>query len=93
MVRLIGYVFVNPCLMAIPQAARDALPGEFARQQNAMPVGIAGKALKVAVDDPFDFELIDKLRFCCNRPIEIVVADRNAVRCAVERYYGFDCIQ
>ena len=74
--------------MAISSYAVAALPAALAREENVMPVALAGRMLTVAVDDPMNFELIDKLRFICNLQVELVAADANAIRCAVTRYYG-----
>lgn len=74
--------------MAIPGYAVAAMPAALAREENVMPVALAGRVLTVAVEDPMDFELVDKLRFICNLQVELVAAHANAIRCAVARYYG-----
>jgi hypothetical protein len=47
--------------MAIPSYVVAAMATALAREENVMPVALAGRVLTVAVDDPLDFELIDKL--------------------------------
>jgi type IV pilus assembly protein PilB len=64
------------------------MPAELARDENVMLMALAGRVLTVAITDPLDFELIDKLRFFCNLEIEIVLASPCAIRCAVARQYG-----
>jgi len=86
--RLYGHGWVNPSVMAIPSDAVAAMPAALARDENVMPVALAGRVLTVAVEDTLDFELIDKLRFISNLQIDLVVASANAIRCAVARYYG-----
>jgi type IV pilus assembly protein PilB len=86
--QLDGHRWVDPSLMAIPGYAVAAMPAALAREENVMPVALAGRVLTVAVEDPMDFELVDKLRFICNLQVELVAAHANAIRCAVARYYG-----
>jgi Type II secretion system (T2SS), protein E, N-terminal domain len=86
--QLSGHRWVDPSLMAIPSYAVAAMPAAMAREENVIPVALAGRVLTVAVEDPMDFELIDKLRFVCNLQVELVAASANAIRCAVARYYG-----
>jgi type IV pilus assembly protein PilB len=86
--QLNGHHWVDPNLMAIPIYAVAAMPAALAREENVIPVALAGRMLTVAVADPMDFELIDKLRFVCNLQVETVTASANAIRCAVARSYG-----
>jgi type IV pilus assembly protein PilB len=86
--QLNGHRWVDPSLMAIPSYAGAAMPAALARVENVMPVALAGRVLTVAVEDPLDFELIDKVVFICNLQVEVVTASANAIRCAVARYYG-----
>jgi type IV pilus assembly protein PilB len=86
--QLNGHRWVDPSLMAIPSYAVAAMPAALARVENVMPVALAGRVLTVAVEDPLDFELIDKVVFICNLQVEVVTASPNAIRCAVARYYG-----
>lgn len=86
--RLFGLRFVDPCLVGISPAVVGSVPGELARSENIMPVGSTCDALEVAMEDPLNFELIDRLRFCLGREIDVVLATGEAIRCAVLRYYG-----
>jgi type IV pilus assembly protein PilB len=84
----LGHRWVDPSVMAIATCAVAAVPATLARDENVMPMALAGRVLTVAITDPLDFELIDKLRFFCNLEIEIVLASPCAIRCAVARQYG-----
>lgn len=86
--RAYGVPFVDPCLIVVSQAAIDSLPADVARADNVAPVGITGNVLIVAVADPLDFDLLDKLRFYCRMPIELVAADADRIRMAVKWHYG-----
>jgi hypothetical protein len=41
----------------------------------------------VAIEDPLNFELIDKLRFILGKEVEVYRAKRDAIRRAVFRHY------
>jgi type IV pilus assembly protein PilB len=86
--QLYGHDWVDPSVVAITSYALAAMPAALAREENVMPVALAGRVLTVAVEDPLNFELVDKLRFICNLKIETVVASATAIRCTVARHYG-----
>ncbi|MGH7134531.1 MAG: hypothetical protein ACREHD_02260 [Pirellulales bacterium] len=90
MPRRFQFNLVDPSVMAISPAAIGAMPATVARHENVVPVSLVGGILTIAVEDTTDSELLEKLRFICNRQIEPVAASPNAIRCAVTRYYGHD---
>jgi len=53
-----------------------------------LPLAEADGELKVIVSDPLDYETFDKLRFILNRQVSIVLAPREAILEAINRYYG-----
>ena len=83
-----GVQFIDPGVMVIPRAAVDCLPEELARGDNVAPISLVGGTLTVAMEDPFDFELIDKMRYHCGMPIEVVAADADRIRAVVRWIYG-----
>lgn len=83
-----GVPFIDPCVRVIPRAAIEMLPAELAWQHNVAPLAVSGRTLTVAVENPFDFELIDKLRFCCEMPIHVVMADQDRIAAVVSWHYG-----
>jgi type IV pilus assembly protein PilB len=83
-----GVPVVDPCGMVISRAAIDSLPAELARGENVAPVSLSGRSLTVAVEDPLNFELLDKLRYHCGMPIEVVAADADRITAVVRYNYG-----
>jgi hypothetical protein len=54
----------DPDLTAIPAHVIDCVPAALAREENVMPLAMSSDGvLTVAVDRPFDYDLIDKLQF------------------------------
>jgi type IV pilus assembly protein PilB len=81
----------DPDFRAIPAHVVGAVPAALAREENVMPLAMSDGVLTVAVESPFDFDLIEKLQFIlgtCGRSIEPVAAPADAIRAAVARYYG-----
>ncbi len=68
--------------------SRRITPGRTARGDNVAPISLCGGTLTVAVEDPLDFELIDKLRYHCAMPIDVVAADADRIRAVVRWIYG-----
>jgi hypothetical protein len=83
-----GVRFIDPSVMIIPRAAVECLPAELARGDNVVPISLCGGTLTVAVEDPLDFGLIDKLRYHCAMPIEVVAADADRIKSVVRWIYG-----
>ena len=83
-----GVPFIDPCTAVIPRSAVESLPAELARSANVAPISISGGTLTVAIEDPLDFELVDKLRFACRMPIEVVAADPDRIQAVVNWHYG-----
>jgi type IV pilus assembly protein PilB len=82
---------VDPSAQHIPAHVVDMVPAALARENDVMPVALAGGVLTVAVARPADLELLEKLRFVlgvCDGQIEFVGARADAIRAAVARYYG-----
>ena len=81
----------DPDFRAIPAHVVESVPAALAREENVMPLARRDGVLTVAVDRPFDFDLIEKLQFIlgtCGRSVETVAAPADAIRAAVARYYG-----
>jgi hypothetical protein len=82
------FPLIDPCALDIPPAALASVPGELARGENVIPLASTQDVVTVALEDPLDFELIDKLRFVLVKEVEVVRANRDAIRRAVIRHYG-----
>jgi type IV pilus assembly protein PilB len=82
--------FVDLSEVSIPASVIALLPESTARENMVLPLAEDDGALKVVVSDPLDLDLQDKLRFILNRKIDIVVAPKESIATAINRYYSGD---
>jgi len=61
---------------------------ETAHEYLVIPVGEEAEVLVVAVEDPDDFAMYDRLRFVLNRELRLVGLARSELIMAVWRFYG-----
>ena len=69
---------------------RDAVPVDIARRYNIIPVYRTDEVLTVALSDPLDVEVLDSLRFVLKCQVEGVVALREEIVVALDRYYAVE---
>jgi general secretion pathway protein E/type IV pilus assembly protein PilB len=90
-----GHSVVDPNAMLVDPELTRLVPESLARQYLVFPISFDKKRLHVAVPDPDDIILLDKIkRVIGNDAIEIVpfMANPDAIRQAIEKYYGFDFV-
>ncbi len=68
------------------EALRTLSEGIVSRLQ-VLPIEIAGRNLRVATSNPTDHTISDSLRFSTNYFIDMVVATRDQIKAAIDRYY------
>jgi type IV pilus assembly protein PilB len=83
-----GYRFVDLEDLEIPSEAILAIPVSVARENSAIPIEIDESTLTVAIDNPMNLEVIDKLHFIANREIKAVVASKVSIANAINKHYG-----
>ncbi|MBX3437884.1 MAG: Flp pilus assembly complex ATPase component TadA, partial [Planctomycetaceae bacterium] len=83
-----GYEFVDLDEMEISQSMVELVPESVARENIVIPIGEQGGRLKVAVEDPMNFDVLQKLQFILNRDIEMVMASKESILTAINRSYG-----
>jgi type IV pilus assembly protein PilB len=86
--RMAGLEYFPPRLIDTRRELADLMPESAARACNVLPQPSSGKALKVLMSDPLDFEAIDRVRFHCGRPVELAMASLRSIREAIDRVYG-----
>jgi type IV pilus assembly protein PilB len=80
-----GMQLIDPTELTIPCAVIDLIPEGLARACSLLPLAECNGALKVAVSDPADVEM---LKFVLNRDIQPVLASRDQIIEAINRHYG-----
>src|SRR4051812_44534254 len=83
-----GMGFVNLNEVVIPQNIIELVPESVARENAVLPLAVDDGTLKVIMSDPLDFDTREKLRFILNRNVEVVLAPRENILEAINRYYG-----
>jgi type IV pilus assembly protein PilB len=83
-----GYEFINLDELEISQSMVELVPESVARENIVIPVGEEGGRLKIAVEDPMNFDVMQKLQFILNREIEMVMAPKESILTAINRSYG-----
>jgi type IV pilus assembly protein PilB len=83
-----GYEFINLDELEISQSMVELVPESVARENIVIPVGEERGRLKIAVEDPMNFDVMQKLQFILNREIEMVMAPKESILTAINRSYG-----
>ena len=66
------------------------IPAGLARLHRALPIGVDGNAIRVALVDPLDTQTIEDLRFALGRDIEVVLAPSAQIEERLRKHYGED---
>jgi uncharacterized protein (TIGR02996 family) len=72
----------------VPANALEFVPESVAYENVLLPLGFRGEALVLAVQDPMDAGLMEKMQYIFNRDIDAVAAPGRQVAEAIRRYYG-----
>ncbi len=79
---------INLGRFEIDQSVLDLIPVEVARKYDLIPVNRTGAVLTVAMADPTNIRAMDEINFICGYQVEPVVSSDNAIREAIDKYYG-----
>jgi len=66
------------------------IPSGLARLHRALPIGMSGNTLRVALVDPLDPRAAEDLRFALGKQIDVVVAPTDQIENRIKEYYGTD---
>ncbi len=69
-------------------AAIKLVPEDFARKHNAVPIGLKGSMLTVAIADPNNLAALDELRFVTGYSAKVVVAPYSQIHAAIATLYA-----
>ena len=81
---------VDQFLKDISPYVRQQLPGYVVRTDRVIPVGLEGDVLVVAMEDPDDVEVHERIRFITDRELRITIASSTALDHAIKVHYPFD---
>ncbi|WP_269525825.1 GspE/PulE family protein [Coraliomargarita parva] len=84
----IGFAYVDPLSTIISDSAVASIPLEIARKGNVMPLYEIEGALTVAMPDPNNKPLVDRLAAITNKQISPVFCLNAEVHHAIELHYG-----
>ncbi len=79
---------VNVSKISIAKEVVSIIPAEIAQKYQAMPFGLMGNTLHVAMSDPGNLFVIDDMRFLTRKNIQVHVASDNIIKKVVSAHYG-----
>jgi len=83
-----GFRSVNLDGMEIPHSVIELVPESVARENIVIPVSFEDERLEVAVVDPLNYEVVEKLRFILDRDVEMLMGQKDQILSAINRHYG-----
>jgi type IV pilus assembly protein PilB len=83
-----GFKFAQLDGMEIAPTVIEMVPESVARENVVLPISFENDRLNVAVVDPMNFEIVEKLRFILNRDVEMLMAPKDQILAAINRHYG-----
>ena len=86
----LGAEYVDLGEEEIPPTVLKLIPSGLARLHRALPIGMNGNTIRVALADPLDLRAAEDLRFALGKEIEVVVAATDQIENRIKEYYGTD---
>jgi type IV pilus assembly protein PilB len=84
----LGIPHVNLYKEKIEQSLLNIISEDLSRRYQVLPLKKDGNKLTVAMSDPLDYYAIDDLRLSTGFNIETVIAKKEELKLAINRYYG-----
>jgi len=86
----LGAEYVDLSDKEIPAAILKLIPSGLARLHRALPIGLSGNTLRIALADPLDPRAAEDLRFALGKDVDVVVAPTEQIDNRIKEYYGTD---
>lgn len=86
----LGTEYVDLADKEISPAVLKLIPSGLARLHRALPIGLTGKTLRVALVDPLDPRAAEDLRFALGKDVDVVVAPTEQIEDRIKQHYGTD---
>ena len=83
-----GYDYIELEGRQIPNSIIELVTESMARENVVIPIESDGESVVIAMHNPNNIEIIDKLRFVLNREIRPVMAPLESIQAAINRHYG-----
>ncbi|MEZ6095676.1 MAG: GspE/PulE family protein [Pirellulaceae bacterium] len=80
--------FVDLDKITISERVIELMPESVARENIVLPLAVDDNRLTVAMANPGDVEIMDKLRFILNRDIAVALATRSKILEYINQLYG-----
>ena len=74
----------------IPSAILKLIPSRLARLHRALPIGLSGNTLRIALADPLDPHAAEDLRFALGKDVDVAVAPTEQIEERIKEHYGAD---
>lgn len=81
---------VNITKLAIPKEIVTLIPLDISQKYQAIPFGLMGNTLNVAIADPGNLFVIDDLRFLTRKNIQVHVCSDNAIKKVISQFFAAD---
>ncbi|HWY50291.1 MAG TPA: GspE/PulE family protein [Chthoniobacterales bacterium] len=86
----LGVEYVDLGEKELLPAILKLIPSGLARLHRALPIGLSGNTLRVALADPLDPRAAEDLRFVLGRDVDVVIAPTDQIDNRIKEYYGTD---
>jgi type IV pilus assembly protein PilB len=83
-----GIEFIDLTGHEIPKAVVELVPESVARENLVLPLALEGNTMKIAMADPTNYEVVQKLQFVLNKDILPVMAVVEQITDAINKNYG-----
>ena len=83
-----GHEFVDLEGKQIANAIVELVTESLARENIVIPVEVQGEAVVIAMHNPNNIDVLDKLRFMLDREVKVVMAPMESIQGAINRHYG-----
>jgi type IV pilus assembly protein PilB len=86
----LGTEYIDLSQREIPAAILKLIPSGLARLHRALPIGVSGNTVRLALADPLDPRAAEDLRFALGKDIDVVVAPTEQIEERIKHHYGSD---
>jgi type IV pilus assembly protein PilB len=86
----LGTEYIDLSQREIPPAILKLIPSGLARLHRALPIGLSGNTVRLALADPLDPRAAEDLRFALGKDIDVVVAPTEQIDERIKHHYGTD---